>query len=182
MPTLEAIAQKARDLITSDDESVWLDLPQIIYVVRPALSLFFESALRDERTRAMFPVERRDFTVTQGTVDISGLTQAAVSILDQVEIFLEGWSYPVRMCETKERLANGGVTDALHLHAYREGTILIFSTDTVGAFGGGTINNIDGQIVGPKVTLDVANLPELLEGKFVSFLANYVKDQILKRP
>lgn len=182
MADSEYFARKARDVITSDDESVWLDIPQIINVVRPALSSFFESALLDSRVRALFPVEKVAITVTAGEVDLSALSQTYLAaIINQVEIFLTGWAYPVTVVSTKERLGLGSVTDALYLHAFKEGTKLVFATDTVNAFGGGTINTVGGFIYSPKVSLDPANLPELLEGKFVAFLANFVKDQVLKR-
>lgn len=182
MATTEKLARQARDIITSDDESVWLDLPQIMNAVRPALSSFFEVALKDEGVRKLFPRERTAITVLAGEVDLSGLASYITAIVDQVEVFLSGWSYPVRITPGKERIFLGSVTDALYIHAYREGTKLVFGPDTVGAFGGGIINQATGYINAPKVALDPANLPELLEGKFVAFLANYVKEQVLKRP
>lgn len=179
--TNENIAQRARDLITSDDESVWLDLPQIINVIRPALSAFFDDALKSASVRAMFPTEKLTFTVTAGEADLTSMSSYVLGIIGDLEVFLNGWNYPVDITETREQLNLGSITNGLYLRAYKQASKLIFSTDTVGAFGNGTINGVSGTIHAPKVALDVTNLPELLEGKFVAFLADFVKDQILKR-
>lgn len=263
MADAASFAQQARDLITSDDESVWLDLPQIINVVRPALSLFFEDVLKDENSRGMFPTEKLTGTIEAGRLDIGNFPPYLNPIIDQVEVFVEDnlartvsdvvtdssdaitsatanfgvsdvgkavhlehgmstfdstiidaldettvllaepvtftatgvtgtfttphtvWPWPVKVSKTKERLGLGSVTDALYLHAYVEGDDLVFDQDKTGSLTLAEPPVLDGNVVyvnSPVVSLDVTSLPELLEGRFVVFLSNYVKDQLLKRP
>lgn len=180
--TITDAARAIRAIITSDDESVWLDLPQIMQAIPAALSAFLSSELQNEQSRSMFSVKSQAFTITTpGEIDFASLPSWILGVLDKCEIFLGTWQYPVRIVSTRDRINYGSVTDAAYIHAYREGTKLILSTDTVGAFGGGKIDDVSGVILVPAADLDVANLPELLQGKFTAFAADFIKDQVLRR-
>lgn len=181
MADLETIARQVRDAITSDDESVWLDLPQIMNVARPALSAFFAEKLQSPATRAMFPNESIEISVENGACELQTLGRSYLKeILHHLEIFLGSHPFPVRIVESREQLS-GSILDALYLKAFREGNNLTFATDTTGSFGGGAITAA-GTIIAPKVSLNAANLPTLLEGEFVAFFIDFVKDQQSKRP
>ena len=176
--TVEEIARQARGLITSDDESVWLDLPQIADEIEPALTAFYEAKIKDESFRRRLRKRKIEFDVDEGEVEIP----ASISdCLEYAEMFVGDWTLPVEILDSRAELNQGSIADCLFLSACREDDLLILGEDSVGAFGGGTISGVEGYFLVPDLRPDITKTPTAYIGEFIAFLADWMKEQISKR-
>lgn len=177
--TKEQIARQVRDLLTSQSESLGLDIPQIMSAIDSALKAFYAEKLKTHEFRKSLPKERISFlasALNDGVITVPTTPDYLPQVINEAELWLEGFDFPVQMVASRERLMMPSHLSTIFIYGFWEDDKIYLTNDPTGL----RIDNIAGYWIVPNLSLDITKLPQNFLGEFILFVADLLRDQVVR--